>query len=402
MKSFGLTQWTIIVILSLLTALEPLSIDLYLPGFILISQAFSTSVSSVQISLSTFLAGFAVGQLIWGPVSDRFGRKKPILVSLIIFIVSSIACIYVKTIEQLWVIRFFQAVGGCAGVVISRAIVTDYFESAKTLKIFALLSLIMGIAPILGPGLGNIILAFFNWPGLFGALAVLGVILFLFTLFSLPETIKSPKVSADEMNVVNNYMSIIRNKKFVVYALIAGVANGILMIYVANGPFIIMEKGGFTGNAFSLIFAVNALGLMSGSYLTNLFQKYCSTRKLVKFSLVFMLIVNLMLLISMNISINLVLITLFFYIFPIGILFPTTTELALTPFAGTNKSGTASALFGSIQLAVAFMCTVMAGVMSDGTLIAVGVAFLFCSILSSLILFIRVDIKTSYESSSVR
>ncbi|MDL2231805.1 MFS transporter, partial [Porphyromonadaceae bacterium OttesenSCG-928-L07] len=166
MKNFTLFQWMIIIILSLLTALEPLSIDLYLPGFLMITEAFSTTPAAVQLSLSTFLGGFAVGQLFWGPIADRFGRKKPILISLLIFIVASIACIYVRTIEQLWVVRFIQALGGCGGIVISRAVVTDYFDKSKTLRIFTLLALIMSVAPIVAPLIGTTILKFSAWKGL--------------------------------------------------------------------------------------------------------------------------------------------------------------------------------------------------------------------------------------------
>lgn len=402
MRNFSLTQWIVIFILSLLTALEPLSIDLYLPGFILISDAFNTNVSAVQISLSTFLAGFAVGQLIWGPLADKFGRKKPILASLVIFIIASIACIYVKSIEQLWVVRFIQAIGGCAGVVISRAIVTDYFDKSKTLKIFALLALIMGIAPILAPSIGNGVLKVFSWEGLFGAMATLGIILFILTLFFLPETYKAQKQKR-ETNVLASYWEILKNRKFVVYSLIAGIVNGALMIYVANGPFLIMEKGGFSSNAFSIIFAVNAFGLMVGSYLTSVLQKYIATNKLVKQALLFMSAAGLILLIAMyvNVSIVIILFILFFYVFPIGVLFPTTTELAITPFANTNNSGTASALFGSIQLATAFICTLISSFISDGSMVTVGITFFMCSMLAFVIVFSRINIKEEYSKESV-
>jgi len=402
MRNFSLTQWIVIFILSLLTALEPLSIDLYLPGFILISDAFNTNVSAVQISLSTFLAGFAVGQLIWGPLADKFGRKKPILASLVIFIIASIACIYVKSIEQLWVVRFIQAIGGCAGVVISRAIVTDYFDKSKTLKIFALLALIMGIAPILAPSIGNGVLKVFSWEGLFGAMATLGIILFILTLFFLPETYKAQKQKR-ETNVLASYWEILKNRKFVVYSLIAGIVNGALMIYVANGPFLIMEKGGFSSNAFSIIFAVNAFGLMVGSYLTSVLQKYIATNKLVKQALLFMSAAGLILLIAMyvNVSIVIILFILFFYVFPIGVLFPTTTELAITPFANTNNSGTASALFGSIQLATAFVCTLISSFISDGSIVTVGITFFLCSMLAFVIVFSRINIKEEYSKESV-
>ncbi len=392
MKNFSWVQWTIIVILALLTALEPLSIDLYLPGFILISEAFSTSIESVQISLSTFLGGFAIGQLIWGPLADKFGRKKPILLSLAIFTIASVACLHVTTIEQLWVVRFIQAIGGCGGVVISRAVVTDYFEKSDTLKIFSILALIMGVAPIIAPTIGNGVLSLFSWKGLFGTMAALGGIMFILTLFFLPETYVKPEVKVKN-NVIKDYLEILKVKKFVVYSIIAGIANGALMIYVGNGPFIIMEKGGFSNNMFSMIFAINALGLMLGSYLTTYLQKRIPTNVLVKKSLIFMFGVSIVLFAFMywNAPIVFILVSLFFYIFPIGILFPTTTELAITPF--TDNSGTASALFGSIQLAVAFLCSVFSNYIANGTLAMVGISFLICSLAAFIVVFCHVKLK---------
>jgi len=387
MKAFTFSQWIIILILSLLTALEPLSIDLYLPGFINIARAFGTSVSMVQISLSTFLGGFALGQLIWGPLADKFGRKKPILISLAIFMIASVLCVHVKSIEQLWVLRFIQALGGCGGVVISRAVVTDYFDKAYTLKIFSLLALIMGIAPILAPSIGNGILKFLNWQGVFYTLAVLGILLFSCTLFLLPET--HPKYKRTQTSgVFRNYLSIIKNRQFLKYSLIAGFVNGALMVYVANGPFLIMEKGGFSGNMFSLIFSVNALGLMLGSFLASFLQRFMSTIRLTYLSLLFMFSVNIILIVIMYLSVQIsaILVVLFFYVFPLGILLPTTTELAMKPFTDHN-SGTASALFGSIQLAIAFICSVISNYMTDGTIIAIGFGFLLCSLFSFVIVF---------------
>ncbi|NDV77419.1 multidrug effflux MFS transporter [Dysgonomonas sp. 511] len=403
MKNFSLTQWVIVLNLSLLTALEPLSIDLYLPGFLLISETFGTDIAAVQISLSTFLAGFAIGQLIWGPLADKFGRKKPILVSLVIFTIASVACIYVRTIEQLWLVRFLQAIGGCAGVVISRAVVTDYFDKSQTLKIFALLALIMGIAPIVAPTIGNGVLLLFSWEGLFGAMATMGVLLFLFTLFFLPETY-TPASHTDEKNVIRGYIEILHNKRFVIYSLIAGIVNGALMVYVANGPFLIMEKGGFSNSAFSIIFAVNASGLMLASYLTGILQKHIATNKLVKLALFAMTAMSVVMLAAMyaKVDMRIILFMLFFYVFPIGILFPATTELAITPFANSNNTGTASALFGSIQLAMAFICTLASGFISDGSIVAVGTSFFFCSILAFVIVFVKIDLNKEYSNYSAK
>lgn len=397
MKNFSLVQWIVILILSFLTALEPLSIDLYLPGFILISNAFNTSIANVQISLSTFLGGFAIGQLIWGPMADKFGRKKPILISLAIFILASIACIYVKTIEQLWVVRFIQAIGGCGGVVIARAVVTDYFDKSDTLKIFSLLALIMGIAPIIAPIAGNGILSFLSWEALFGVLVILGIIMFISTLFGMPETHKfKNSISQVKMNVFENYLEILKVKKFFIYSLIAGIANGALMVYVANGPFLIMEHGGLSNNAFSIVFSINALGLMLASYLTSYIQKYIPVNKLVKLSVIFMFAVSILLLslMWMNVSIYLILFVLFFYVFPIGILFPTTTELAITPFV--HNSGTASSLFGSIQLLIAFICSILSNAMSNGTIESVGLSFFLCCFVAFTIIFLRIEPQRKY------
>ncbi|WP_051697701.1 multidrug effflux MFS transporter [Prevotella sp. 10(H)] len=402
MKSFSLMQWLVILVLSLLTALEPLSIDLYLPAFLKISEAFGTNISAVQISLSTFLGGFAIGQLFWGPMADRFGRKKPILLSLVIFIAASIACIYVNTIEQLWVMRFIQAIGGCGGIVISRAVVTDYFDKSKTLKIYSLLALIMGIAPIIAPVIGNGVLKLLGWEGAFEVMAGLGVLMFLLTVFCLPETYRRNETEVKK-NVFRDYANILKVRKFVIYSLIAGIVNGALMIYVANGPFLIMEKGGFSGNWFSIIFATNAFGLMLASYLTNVLQKYIPTNKLVKHALSFMLVISIVLLTAMYLDMNMIviLIALFFYVFPIGILFPATTELAITPFANSNNSGTASALFGSIQLLMAFICSILANFISDGSVVALGIAFLLCALVSFVIVFVRINPKEEFSGETI-
>lgn len=400
MKDFSWMQWVVIVILSLLTALEPLCIDMYLPGFIDIAQAFATPIANVQISLSTFLGGFAIGQLLWGPLADKFGRKKPILLSLFIFILASIACLHVKTIEQLWAVRFIQAIGGCGGVVISRAIVTDYFDKKDTLKIFALLALIMGVAPIIAPAIGNAVLHSFEWIGLFHAMVILGIVLLILTLIGLPETFrKDPDLSIKgKKNVWNDYWQIFKVRKFLIYSTLAGLANGALMIYVANGPFLIMEYGQFSGDVFSLIIGVNALGLMIGSYLTTVMQRYVRTSTLVKYSLLFMGAISLILFATMYMEMGIIpiLVVLFFYVFPIGILFPTTTELAITPFV--HNSGTASALFGSIQLMVAFICSLLSNYMSDGTITMLGLAFLLCCLVACTIVFIPVNKKQSKHS----
>lgn len=388
MKSFTTIQWVIIVILSMLTALEPLSIDLYLPAFLLIADDFTVPVADVQTSLTTFLGGFALGQLFWGPIADRFGRKKPILLSLIIFILASVVCIYVRTMEQLWMMRFIQALGGCGGIVISRAVVTDYFDKTQTLKIFTILALIMSVAPIIAPVIGTGIVSSFGWKGVFAAMVLLGIMMFLLTVFFLPETNKNP-VSDNKDNMIIKYVQVLRVRQFTFYALVAGIANGALMVYVANAPFLIMDFGQLPPSGFTIVFSTNALGLMIASYLTTALQKYCTTRKLITYSLITMMLASIFLLglIWMQAGIYVILGVLFFFVFPIGVIFPATTELAMSPF--TNNSGTASALFGSIQLLVAFICMLIGNLIIDGTVLSVGFAFFSCGLLAIFPVIVR-------------
>jgi DHA1 family bicyclomycin/chloramphenicol resistance-like MFS transporter len=249
--------------------------------------------------------------------------------------------------------------------------------------------MIMGIAPIIAPTLGNTALKFLSWEGLFETMAILGGLLFILTLFLLPETNK--KAIKSDNSVLRNYLDILKNRKFLVYSLIAGIANGALMIYASSGPFLIMEKGGFSGDMFSLIFAINAIGLMIGSSITSFLQKYIATKKLIKYTLFFMTLVSVVMLIimSIGISISIILFVLFFYLFAIGILFPTTTDLAITPFSG-NNSGTASSLFGTIQVATAFICTLISGLMMDGTIITVGIAFFLCCMVGFIAVFAKI------------
>ncbi|MDL2215119.1 hypothetical protein LJC00_02915, partial [Dysgonomonas sp. OttesenSCG-928-M03] len=174
-------------------------------------------------------------------------------------------------------------------------------------------------------------------------------------------------------------------------SVLAGIANGALMVYVANGPFLIMEKGGFSGYSFSAIFMINSVGLMIASYLTGILQKYIPTNRLVKQALICLFFAGSALLIAtyLNADIRIILVIVFLYIFPIGILFPTTTELAITPFV--NNSGTASALFGSIQLLIAFVCSLISNFISDGTLTMLGISFFACGLAGFMIVFVRVN-----------
>ncbi|QQU04435.1 multidrug effflux MFS transporter [Myroides odoratus] len=371
-------QFIVVFILALLSALEPFSIDLYLPGFLKISQYYQTDLKAVQFSISTFLAGFAVGQLFWGIISDKYGRKWPTIVSLLLFIAATIACIYSVNIEQFWIARFFQAFAGCAGVVIARAIVNEYFEQDDTMRVFSLLAIIAGVAPIIGPVAGNFLVSHFTWQSTFIILLVLGIISLLLVVFFLPETKVKTIAPVQKRNLIQDFRAVLRVKIFLKYTLIGSVTYSILMIYLANAPYLIMEYGQLSSATFSYIFAFNAVGLMVGAWISSAFTRWWSIRQIILYTTILGLFCSIIFLglCMMQQPIEWLLIPLFFIIFTLGVLFPATTKLALEPFH--ENSGSASALLGSLQLMLTFIISAATNLIPVDLLLLTGLALLVC------------------------
>lgn len=381
-------QTIVVLVLALLSALEPFSIDLYLPGFLKISQYYQTDLKSVQFSISTFLAGFAVGQLFWGTVSDRYGRKWPIIASLLMFIAATIACIYSVNIEQFWIARFFQAFAGCAGVVISRAIVNEYFKSSETMRIFSLLAIISGVAPIIGPVAGNFLVSSFNWQSTFIALLILGIICLFSVLFFLPETKNT--ASKRQSNLFQEFRKILKVRTFLKFTLIGSLTYSVLMIYLANAPYLIMQYGELSSNSFSYIFAFNAIGLILGAWISNsLLSRWLSIHQIIDSTILVGLLLSIVFLVMciLKLSIEILLIPLFFIILTLGVLFPTTTKLALEPFH--ENSGVASALLGSLQLMLTFCISAITNIIPADLLFLTGIALFGCHVLYLLCYLIK-------------
>lgn len=385
-QKLSIQEWILIFTLVSLTALGPLAIDMYLPAFPKIAKDLSTEINRVQISLSTFLGGLAIGQLFWGPISDKYGSKKPILISLSIFIASSIACIYVQDIKVMWGYRFLQAFGSSGGLVIARAIVNKRFDKDQTLKIFSILALIGGIAPIMAPILGNAILKFYDWQHVFTAMACFATLSILMTTFFLKEDINRQNATLKINLILDNYKRLFNHKIFITYTIIGSIAFSCLMLYISNSPVLIMEVGGLSSTQFSLLFMLNSCGLMIGSFLTSsVLRKHLQPSNIIKLGASIQAISAgiLWLMIELNLSIYLQLIPLFFFVLPLGMLFPTSTTLALAPFK--EESGTASALFGASQLAFTFLTSLLLNSLNDGSMNIVAISLMVCAMASLII-----------------
>ncbi|MEC4112901.1 multidrug effflux MFS transporter [Myroides pelagicus] len=386
MEKLTSQEWILIFTLVSLTALGPLAIDMYLPAFPKIAKDLNTEINNVQISLSTFLGGLAIGQLFWGPISDKYGSKKPILISMSIFIISSFACIYVQEIKVMWLYRFLQAFGSSGGLVIARAIVNKRFDKDQTLKIFSILALIGGIAPIVAPVLGDMVLTYFDWQHVFTTMALFATLSIIMTTVFLKEDTQTRVSSLKFRTIIGNYLRLFESKVFITYTIIGSLAFSCLMLYISNAPLLVMEKGGLTSTAFSFVFMINSCGLMIGSFLTSsILRKRMDPKNIIKLGTTIQILsaAVLLLLIELNISIYLQLVPLFTFVLPLGMLFPTSTTLALSPFK--LESGTASALFGASQLAFTFLTSLLLNSLNDGSMSIVAIALVACAVISLIV-----------------
>ncbi|WP_300688477.1 multidrug effflux MFS transporter [Chryseobacterium sp.] len=369
----------VVFILALLNTLESLSIDLYLPAFPNMAQIFNTDIGHIQISISVFFAGFAFGQLLWGPLSDKKGRKPMLYCGLLLFIIGATAIYFTSDIYVLWAMRFLQAFGGSAGIVIGRAIVIDLYDKQKSVAIFSQQSQISGIAPIVAPLLGSVFLKFWGWNSSFAFLCVMGLITFFMVYKYIPET--NAKISLpdeydheNEKSLKDQLKMIISNKDFINSTMIGSIAFASLIIYISNAPFLFMELHGFSSGVFSFIFAFNSLALITAAYITPKLIKRISNSTLLFIATIILLVVCTLhiLIAAENLSVALEIAMLYLSLLAIGILFPITSAHALSPFK--EGRGTAAALLGFMQLMVTFLMSGLIGLLEADSIIPMVVA----------------------------
>lgn len=252
------------LILGSLSALPALSMDMYLPALPAVGDELSSPAAQVQLTLTTCLLGLAVGQIIAGPMSDQFGRRRPLLVGMGVYILASVACAFAPTIETLTAFRLVQGLAGAAAIVIARAVVRDLFDGLAMARFFSTLLLISGAAPILAPVLGGQVLRVTSWRGVFLILAVLGVILTLVVLRWLPETLAPRnRQSGGVPAALRTMRGLLRQRAFTGYLLAGSLTFAALFAYVAASPFVIQEIHGASPQTFSMLFMTNAIGLVA-------------------------------------------------------------------------------------------------------------------------------------------
>ena len=381
-----------IIVLGALSALGPFSTDMYLPGFPAMARDLATDAAHVGLTLTSFFIGITVGQLLYGPVLDRYGRKKPLLFGLSVYIGAALGCALAPSIHVLICLRLFLALGGCAGMVGSRSVVRDLFSGGDIARALSMLMMIFGIAPIIAPTVGGLVLAALGWRAIFCTLAAIAAFTLLAVKFFLPESkAEDPSISLRPIPVLGEYRKVLGKRLFAVPAVAVGVASGGLFAYLAGAPFVLIDLFGFTPTQCGWIFGVNAFAMVMGSQINRLWlRRQESATVLLSIAIaqsagaVFLVVGGLMEFLSPFATVGL----MFSYMFCFGFILPNATGLALEPFS--RNAGSASALIGSLQMAAGAVTSALVSAFHSGTAVPMASVMAACSGVTLLMAFMRV------------
>lgn len=350
----------LILILGTLTALGPFSIDMYLPSFPAIAKDLQTTVARVSLSLSSFFVGISAGQLLYGPLLDRFGRKKPLYIGLVIYILASFGCMSAQSIETLIALRFVQAIGSCAAGVASVAMVRDLFPVKDSAKVFSLLMLVVGASPMIAPTVGGYVTAAFGWQSVFLILAVMGILILLASVFFLPESYQpDTSLSLKPKPILLGFWSVLREPQFYTYALTGAMAFAGLFAYISGSPLVFMDIFHVNGKVYGWIFAFLSIGFIGSSQFNSLLLKKYRSGQIVFSALVGQSLIGLIFLFgTWNGWFGLygTIAMLFLFLCCLGIANPNASALSLAPFS--KNAGSASALLGALQLGLGALASV--------------------------------------------
>ncbi|NOU72718.1 Bcr/CflA family efflux MFS transporter [Paenibacillus sp. LMG 31458] len=379
------------LLLGLFSTLGPFTIDMYLPAFPEIVKQFDTTASLVQLSLTACLLGLGIGQLVMGSLSDVYGRRNPLLISMAVYVVASLACAFSPNIGLLIAFRFVQGFVAAAGIVISRAIARDLYSGNELTKFFSLLLLVGNLGPLVAPVTGSGILSFTAWIGVFIALALLGIYLLMMTKWRLQETLPSDRRRPSNfVQQLRNYGSLLRDRQFVGYMLAQGIMIAGVFAYVSGTPFIYQNIYGASPTVFALLFGSNGISLIIGSQLVGRMSHRVSEHAFLLFGLWLACLASVTVLVVAiaHGPLFALVIPLFFFVAAIGI-----TSTAAFPLAMESQghmAGSAAALLGVIPFLLGAVVSPLVGIAGEDTAVPLGVIILLTSTAAMLAYFFLV------------
>jgi DHA1 family bicyclomycin/chloramphenicol resistance-like MFS transporter len=376
------------LILGSLSAFAPLSVDMYLPALPRMAHDLHSADSTLQLTLTAFIVGLAVGQLVLGPISDVVGRRKPLLAGLALYALSSVLCALSPSVELLIAARALQALGAAAGIVIARAIVRDLYSGKAMTKFFSLLMLVSGVGPVLAPVIGGQVLRVTSWRGVFLVLAVFSALLLLATALAMPESLPPGRRSSGRLGAtLRTYGRLLADRSFLGYALAGALMFGGLFAYISASSFVLQNSYGLSPQGFSLVFGGNGLGIVLAGQLNGWLVNRFRERVLLAAGLIASATGGLGVLAAAVFSLPLpaLLVPLLLLVSSIGMVMPNASSLALA--AHPSTAGAASALLGVLQFTVGGLATPLVGIGGGITAISMG-AVMACFAVAALGVFL--------------
>ncbi|WP_102707045.1 multidrug effflux MFS transporter [Terribacillus saccharophilus] len=385
------------LLLAVFSALGPFTVDMYLSSLPEMMNDFSTTASLIQASLTASLLGLGLGQLVAGPLSDVHGRRKPLLISMLLYFILSIACAFSPNIGIFIFLRFFQGFVASAGLVISRAIVRDRYSGVEMVKFMALLTMISNVAPLISPTAGSAVTTFTSWIGVFIFLGLLGLILTGVATWGIKESLPvDQRVPSNFKGLLNNYGSLFRNRSFMGYALVNGILFSGVFAYVSGTPFIYQNMYGISPQLFSVLFALNGLGIILGSQLVKRLSEQIGEHRIFRIGLLIAFITTAIILVVVLVHGPFIALFLAIFLFAvaIGIIAPVSFTLAME--SQGHIAGSAAAVLGSLQFALGAITSPLVGIAGEESAVPFGVTIFMTSILA-VIAYVTL-VKTSSSS----
>ena len=376
-----------IALLAAIVAIAPMSIDMYLPGLPELQRHFATDAASTQLTLSAYFIGMALSQLVYGPVSDRFGRRPPLLFGIGLYVLASLGCVFAPSIGALIALRFLQALGGAAGMVLVRAMVRDCYPPQEMARISSMLLMVMGVAPILAPTVGGQILLALGWQAIFMVLVLYGAACWAGVALRLRETIRERQPVLRLDDVMRTYLRMLRHRRFMGYALAGGIAQAGMFAYIAGSSFVFIDIYGLAPNQYAWMFGANAFGLIAAAQVNARLLRRVRSERLLQGALAANAFGSVLLTLAAATGFGglpLILVLLFLSISSLGFSFPNSTAAAMAPFG--DRAGTASALLGTLQSSFAAVSSAILGLLHDGTAVPMAAVMAVCGVTALLIL----------------
>ena len=382
MAPTGADYYRLAITLGALSAMGPLAIDMYLPALPTIGRDLGASPAAVQVSLAAYFIGIAIGQAFYGPLSDQYGRKPALYAGLVVFGLASVGCALAVNIEMLVAGRFLQALGGCAPLVIPRAVVRDHFDERGSVRMLSMLILVMGAAPILAPLIGGQLLIAFGWRSVFWLLTIYAAAWLLLAILFLPESLPAAHRRKQRPgSVLAVYAGLLRDRVYLTYVLAGSLIFSGLLAYIAGSPFVFIELFHVPPERFGVFFGLNAVGLIAAAQVNGWLATRVDPRRILRLVLPISVAAGLLLLVDAYTGFGGfagILIPLFLFIATHGFVMPNTTALAMAPHR--RIAGSASALLGTIQFVLGAAAGAAVSGLANGTAVPLAAVVAGCSV----------------------